>query len=167
MRSMPWPRPFGATKSPRSIRQVTWPEPGPDRVLGLAEAKQGQAPRDEDDGPRRRLVDDPDRAERDLREERPVGAREALQVLGLPHLAVDVGGHLDLASWIDLTAPVVVIGPVSGSGRVRVTLVAGVSGHGVMAVPSLKPGRSRLPVSRSSYRSALITAPARIANERR
>ena len=95
MRSMPWPRPFGATRSPRSMRHVTWPSPGPVVYSGLRKRSSGRRLRDEDDRARRRLVDDPDHAQGDLRQERPVGAGEPLEVLGLPQLPVEVRGQLD------------------------------------------------------------------------
>src|SRR5918998_2278906 len=66
--------------------------PGDRRVLGAgvvtrgAEPKQGQPPGREHDGARVLGVDDPDQAQRDPRQIRPVGPGQALQVLGPPQL---------------------------------------------------------------------------------
>ena len=85
-------------------------------VLGRLEAQQRERRRQEHDPPGRGRVDDAQQAERDLRQPAPVGAREALEVLGVPDPVELLRGQRDLRppAW---TSPDPPLGSHSDSGR--------------------------------------------------
>ena len=78
------------------MRQVTMPQFGSVSYSGALEAQQRERRRQEHDPPRVGRVDDAQEAERDLRQPAPVGAREALEVLGVPDPVELLAGQGDL-----------------------------------------------------------------------
>ena len=144
-------------------------------VLRPVKAKQRHVATDEDDGRARQARRRPGSAPREIRREiRPVGAREALEVLGLPHPCGSLDRHLDLG-LLDRAhgASRRRIGPVlAGSGR-SVTR-AGVTTRVLrssdpvdraLQARSRRCGRRRPPrTTRAAWTSnARVLAPARRA----